>query len=224
MLEPKTKTQFSFESLLSWAGKFTPQFKFKMSSARRQLEPDAFDTFVRDTLQVFRQVLCHLAALPPGGARARATFALMDASNDAPDTVSCGVGCNACCRMFAKEVTNDEADLLASLVKSGEVSIDIEAVRTDARALESSDPDVRRAAQHAACPFLDEEGGCKVYAARPSVCRKYYSLSPRESCATQDAPVVPHISLMPELIASAAMTLPGNDTGLLQSQLVKRLG
>ena len=224
MLEknPKTdSTSYSFEQLLSWFGRFTPQFKFRLLSVRRQLDAVAFDHFVRETLTVFRSVLVELAKQPKGPERARRSFELIDEEHaQAPATgVSCAAGCSACCRSFAKQITDDEADLLVSLVKSGKVAIDLDALSEQAEKVASGQPE----ASGTACVFLSTEGRCRVYADRPGVCRKYYVTSPKENCADPKANVTPRIDLMPELIVSAAISLPDNGIDLMPVQLAKRL-
>ncbi|MCC6158600.1 MAG: YkgJ family cysteine cluster protein, partial [Deltaproteobacteria bacterium] len=65
------------------------------------------------------------------------------------DRLRCGLGCASCC----------EDDLTVFAV--------------EAERIRRQFPDVLRESPHAegACAFLDERGACRVYAARPFVCR-----------------------------------------------------
>ncbi len=206
MSSPEDSTSLSFEQLLGWMGRFTPQFKFRLMTFRRVLPHAQFDSLVRDSLGVFRRVMVELARTPKGIDRARRVYAMIDQEFQAtpPKNVSCGEGCGACCR-FPKQITDDEADLLASLVLAGQAMIHPASL------------------EKGGCPFLDGENRCSVYNDRPSTCRKYHVTSPRESCASDDGTVVPHIELMPEIIVSAAMSLPDNDIGMMNDQLARRL-
>jgi hypothetical protein len=212
MAIPKTEsTSFSFEQLLGWCGRFTPQFKFRLMSMRRELAADQFDQIVRETLEVFRNVLVEIGRTPKGPARARKVFAMLDEEikNDPPTGISCQTGCAACCRTFPKQITDDEADLLANLVRSGEVPFDLDQLK------DQSEP--------APCPFLTSKNLCRIYAVRPGICRKYHVVTPASACDTEGVGVVPRIDLVPELIMSAALSLPDNGIGLMREQLAKRL-
>lgn len=217
MLEngPKPSTSYSFEQLLGWFGRFTPQFKFRLMSLHRQFDAATFENFVRDTLKVFRSLIFDLAKVPKGPERARKVYALVDAEHQAspPTGVSCAAGCGSCCKTFPKQITDDEADLLATLVRTGAAPIDLDELKAQS-ASESN---------HMRCLFLGQDDNCRIYGDRPMVCRKYYVTSPAANCETPDTGVVPRIDLMPELIASAAMSLPDNDIGFMPRQLAKRL-
>lgn len=222
--DSRQNTSYSFEQLLGWFGKFTPQFKFRLMSMRRQMDPIAFDNFIRETLGVFRAFLVELSRAPKGPERAKKMFTLLEEEyRTTPVTgVSCSVGCSACCRSFAKQITDDEADLLASLVKSGTVTIDLDKLNQQANELRSEDPELRKKAELSPCPFIGENNRCTVYADRPSVCRKYYVTSPAANCSTKEN-VIPRIDLMPELIVSASMSLPDNGFGIMHMQLADRI-
>ena len=212
---PTLNTSYSFEQLLDWFGRFTPQFKFRLQGFRRELDTKSFDAFVRDTLAVFRAVIVDLARVPKGPARARRVYALVDAEFQAspPTGVSCASGCSACCRSFPKQITDDEADLLAELIATRKVVVDTDELLRQSQASD----------QKAPCVFLDGAGRCSVYSDRPAVCRKYHVTSPRRSCESETESVIPRIDLMPELIVSAAMSLPDNKIDMMAKQLAVRL-
>ncbi|MES2857232.1 MAG: hypothetical protein V4692_15290, partial [Bdellovibrionota bacterium] len=121
-----TPTNFSFEHILSWFGKFTPQFKFKLMALRRETTLEQFDSIMNETMTLFRAFVFDLSTQPKGSLRALRVFEMMDAEGSANPVgaVSCAAGCGACCKTFAKQITSDEADLLSELVISGKVEID----------------------------------------------------------------------------------------------------
>lgn len=230
MLQKARSTQapqndsLSFEQLLGWFGRFTPQFKFRMMGIRRQLKMNEFDLFIRETLTVFRDILVNLGRLPKGPERARAIYKMIDAEyNAAPPTgVSCAASCSACCH-FKKQITDDEADLLADLVKSGQAQIDLTQLQERIESHELTQQDSEPKGTPQACLFLGADQRCTIYADRPSTCRKYHVISPKENCSSDEENVIPKIDLMPELIVSAAMSLSDNGIGLMEEQLMKRL-
>lgn len=208
-------TSVSFEQILSWFGTFTPQLKFKLMALRRESTPQGFDNVMRESMFVFRTILHDFSREAKGAARAARVHRYLDAEYSArPVTnASCGSGCAACCRGFAKQVTEDEADLLADAVKSGRVEIDRNELRRQAHETTGAAP----------CVFLGTDGRCRVYDLRPVACRKYHVTSPAENCATEGALVTPHIDLMPELIASASLSLTDNKIGFMSHLLAERL-
>ncbi|MES2962693.1 MAG: YkgJ family cysteine cluster protein [Bdellovibrionota bacterium] len=214
-LDPVSSTSVSFERIMSWFGTFTPQLKFKLMALRREATTEQFEYAMRESMFVFRSVLHDLSKQPKGAERAAFAHAYLDAEYAArPVTkASCAAGCSACCRSFPKQVTADEADLLARAVNSGRVEIDRAELRRQAGDKTGSAP----------CVFLSGDGRCKVYDLRPVVCRKYYVTSPQVNCEDKDANVTPHIDLMPELIASASLSLPDNEIGFMAKLLAERI-
>jgi Fe-S-cluster containining protein len=210
-----TNTTISFEQIMSWFGTFTPQLKFKLMSLRREGSNEAFENAMRESMFVFRTVLHDLSRQPKGPERAARAHAFLEGEYAARPvtTASCAAGCSACCKSFPKQITEDEADLLARAVNEGRVEIDRAALRRQAESKSGAAP----------CVFLDGQDRCKVYDLRPLVCRKYYVTSPQSNCGTEGTSVTPHIDLMPELIASAALSLTDNKIGYLASLLAERV-
>lgn len=215
----------SFEQLLGWFGRFTPQFKFKLMSVKRQLKMNEFDLFIRETLTVFRSLLIELGQTPKGPSRAKAVYQMLDKEYQAspPLGISCSKECAACCKSFPKHITDDEADLLTSLIESKAVEFDQVALMTQINDLSSNDPQIRSQGERSPCLFLDHQNNCRIYENRPSICRKYHVVSPKEFCSMEGEAVTPRIDLMPEMIVSAAISLPDNGIDLMPNQLYKRL-
>jgi uncharacterized protein len=94
----------------------------------------------------------------------------------------CKVGCSACCHTQVS-VTHDEAELLVRKINGG-ISINLD--QLDKQALVSSEDYIQKLSyEERACIFLDNEGACKVYADRPSVCRTNAVIGTNEQCDTR---------------------------------------
>ncbi len=212
---PASGTSVSFEQILSWFGTFTPQLKFKLMALRRESSTEGFENVMRESMFVFRSVLLDLSRQPKGAGRAKLAHAYLDGEYSARPVknASCASGCSACCRSFPKQISEDDADLLAAAVNEGRVEIDRAELERQAGAAGGAAP----------CLFLSADNKCRVYDIRPVVCRKYHVTSPRENCETDGAQVNPQIDLMPELIASASLSLPDNGIGFMAAMLNDRV-
>jgi Fe-S-cluster containining protein len=156
-----------------------------------------------------------LRALPTGPDRARAVHRQVDDAvgpfaalrPEAMAAVRCRRGCAHCCRIRV-DVTADEADLLAELVRAGRAHPD--RARLDLQR-DWSTPEAfhGRPRAEADCVFLGEDGACTVYEDRPSACRALLVASDPVFCREADqatrvlAIINPHL----ELVVSAARTL-----------------
>lgn len=94
----------------------------------------------------------------------------------------CKRGCTACCHTQVS-VTEDEAELLVKRIKSG-VSIDHDRLKLQREAGNDGEVYFKIPYQDRQCVFLDDQGGCKVYEDRPSVCRTNAVLGSAEQCDT----------------------------------------
>jgi Fe-S-cluster containining protein len=222
-----TKQQLGFEQIMSWFGQFTPQLKFQLMFINKHSSFSHFEKTARDVIGMFRLCLFDLARIPKGADRALRSFQLMDnaktplAENAAQ--ISCSRGCSACCRMFPKQITSDEADLLLESIEDG-LPIDYLELQEQAESLENLALDLRTAASHTSCIFLDAAGkSCRVYSVRPGTCRKYHVSSPAENCETVSTETTPVIDLNSEIVMSAAMSLPDNQLDWMPLQIWRRL-
>jgi Fe-S-cluster containining protein len=94
----------------------------------------------------------------------------------------CKMGCSACCHTQVS-VTSEEAKLLAEKVHGG-VSIDEERLKKQALTQNNSEAFFRLSYGERECVFLDDQGACKVYESRPSVCRTNAVLGSAKQCDT----------------------------------------
>ncbi|MBW3596145.1 MAG: YkgJ family cysteine cluster protein [Planctomycetes bacterium] len=114
----------------------------------------------------------------------------------------CAPGCNACCRTVAVDVTPLEALAIADYLRANYEESRLEAVaqrlRSNAEARRRMTAEQLRQVR-LNCAFLDDEGKCGVYQARPLACAGAFSMS-RKACEiaaesaanTQAIPFDPH--------------------------------
>jgi Fe-S-cluster containining protein len=138
------------------------------------------------------------------------------ANVDTKETVTCGKGCNSCCRHVVP-VSIPEAMLLMEHVESMEenrrkavvsrLSAALNACRRgdllDALLTAPSDDAAMGAAQEyfnrsIACPFL-EEGACSIYSVRPFACREFNATTPPQWCENPFVNKVRHIPIAPKI-------------------------
>lgn len=98
--------------------------------------------------------------------------------------IKCQKGCSACCYTQVS-VTQDEADLLASLVEEGH-SVDKKRLATQAMYSAYSNNWYKLSYEERRCIFLNHKNECSIYDNRPSVCRTNNVLSDPQDCSTQD--------------------------------------
>lgn len=84
----------------------------------------------------------------------------------------CGRGCSSCCSVMGKiDIVTVEGIILLERLESMPES----EAKEISQGLER-DRNLRRKGKKSACPFLDEQGACRVYPVRPFSCRQLYSL------------------------------------------------
>lgn len=96
--------------------------------------------------------------------------------------VPCKSGCSACCHTQVS-VTAEEAELLLVNVDEG-IKIDIEKLYAQAQAGNSPAEFYKIPYAQRGCVFLNEEGNCRVYKDRPSVCRTNAVVGEASQCDT----------------------------------------
>lgn len=221
----KTRSTFSFSSLLSWFGTFTPQFKAYLHSIRQQNDEENFSAIIKDIFLVFRRYLLEISKIPKGSQRA--SWAHREIDNEialSPSTfVSCKKGCNACC-FFEKQITEDEAELIIEFVQSEGIKIDETKVFHQATRYDQGIFWDVKSREDSRCVFLDEQGACGIYSVRPAVCRKHRVTSPPQECVKgPEGQVEQDSQLMPELITSVALSLPDNTLGAMPLMLREKM-
>lgn len=94
----------------------------------------------------------------------------------------CKKGCDGCCHTQVS-VTEDEAVILARHILNG---LPIDTVRLAAQMATKNNPDEFFKLNYAdrRCIFLDQDGACRVYTDRPSVCRTNAVLGSANQCDT----------------------------------------
>jgi hypothetical protein len=96
----------------------------------------------------------------------------------------CKQGCSACCHTQVS-ITQDEAELLAHRVQQG-IGVDMQKLEIQALAGNDSDAYFDLSFEDRRCVFLDDQGSCRVYEDRPSVCRTNVVLGDANQCDTSN--------------------------------------
>ncbi len=201
----------------------TPTLAALVDQYQRTLPAAEFEDFVAHVRALHAETAAAISRHKPGADRARAVQALMEEamapSLGAPTT--CSRGCSACCHLEV-EITRDEGELLASLVRQGHP--------IDRARLEEQASRERRSAAWASlvspenrCVMLGDDGACTVYASRPSACRKLVVLSHPIECATLGGKPEPFVVPLAELVLSTALSLPDNPYASLSKSLLAAL-
>lgn len=94
----------------------------------------------------------------------------------------CAKGCSGCCHTQVS-VTMDEAIVLATKVEEG-LAIDFDRVKLQRETKNDADEFFKLKYADRKCIFLDENGACRVYEDRPSVCRTNAVLGTADQCDT----------------------------------------
>lgn len=98
--------------------------------------------------------------------------------------VSCKAGCSACCHTQVSAF-GDEVVLLADIISKG-MPIDWRKLYVQAQTGTSAEKFYKLPYEMRSCVFLGQNGNCRVYANRPSVCRTNYVVSDPSHCSTKN--------------------------------------
>lgn len=106
----------------------------------------------------------------------------IDATNDNSGLmakISCSIGCHFCC--FGEiQLSHVEATVIFSAIKQYNIPVDIELIKRQNRRSHHKLKYINKR-----CGMLDEEGECKIYDYRPSICRLYNSVDDPKECNEQ---------------------------------------
>jgi Fe-S-cluster containining protein len=108
----------------------------------------------------------------------------------------CKMNCSACCHTQVS-VNSDEAILLHKRVKDG-VSIPMDRLKKQMAALNDHDEFYKIPFEDRKCVFLSEEGSCRIYEDRPSVCRSNSVLGTNAQCDTSRGVQQTHLVKTPK--------------------------
>lgn len=200
----------------------TPQLKAMMERHQATLPAEQYDRLLADLRGIYQKYCTVLAGYPAGPARARAVYRLITPPiQQSAIEPTCAKGCGACCHLEV-EVTQDEGELLARLVLDG---LSIDPARL---AVQAARP--RRSAdwgfpirEDNRCVFLGDDDACRIYEARPSICRKHAVASQPSACMEPGGQPLPILIPLAELVLSAALSQPGNTSGALSKKLSEAL-
>lgn len=184
--------------------------QIKCSHSFKQFLETAAEEDKNKVLRVFDGTAFQLTMMEPGAERARVMHTVVDAMRAGPTApmykdVSCKVGCANCCFPQA-HITQDEAKLLARLVKNGDVDIDFKKLEDYASFMGTPG---EWNAKRQACVFLGDDKTCQVYEDRPLACRNHYVRSNPAHCAT-DFPAQVLNNPWIEAVSAACATVSGD--------------
>ena len=120
-------------------------------------------------------------------------------------TVTCSTGCSFCCNVEV-HITEDEAELLASVLKDRKIEINQEKLNMQAGITDGTWLD--RTCDDLTCIFLDENDECKIYQYRPMNCRKLMVTSDPQLCDIKYRNEMVHrfLEIHIKIITTAIMT------------------
>jgi Fe-S-cluster containining protein len=211
------------DSPLGFMARSTPQLRAAVAQYQAMLAPADFAGLMATVQSAFEKYSAKLLEFKPGVDRGTALHQMMERELKAAARVpiSCGKGCSGCCH-YEVEITQDEAAILRDAVLSG-MAIDHERLALQA-ARERQSPEWRRfGSRDNRCVFLGEDGACRVYEDRPSICRKHVVTTPAAACTTAGAAVAPVQVLLAEILLSAELSLEGAEFGSLAKMLSQSL-
>jgi Fe-S-cluster containining protein len=198
---------------------------------RKAADPRAFEGFYSDVRQAVLDGWRKLRRVKPGPMRAKLIHRRIDAQiaeglakfRERGQDVTCRKGCSACCVSMPVHCSEDEADLIATLIRRGEVTLDADQVnRLEALA---ANPELETwrelPAELRACPFL-KDSLCQIYEDRPFSCRKYMVGSPAEGCVDPRGQSIVMTAIPAEITASSAFNLEPGDPEPMAVKLKRR--
>lgn len=134
----------------------------------------------------------------------------------------CKIGCSGCCHTQVS-VTIDEAHLLVEKIKHG-LEIDKQRLMIQMNAGNDSDAYYKIKYEDRKCIFLGEEGACRVYEDRPSVCRTNAVLGDANQCDTRQSIKPTRLVKTPQSgMAIYASFVSAEESGTLPSMVGKLL-
>jgi Fe-S-cluster containining protein len=203
--------------------KLTHNLKTFLKQLQKNYPPSTIRKTGASIFQCFNVFFTNLSSYPKGRVRAIAAYELLDRelAISADLEATCRRGCTACCHL-EKEITFDEADLLAALIKKRARS-DIQPVVEQIANKGKNAKKRHRSKLKPRCPFLGKDHMCMVYAYRPMVCRKYKVTSPPDECYKKDGSVKQIPLIAEEVVVSAALSCHGNYCGTMPVMLSKAL-
>lgn len=119
--------------------------------------------------------------------------------------VSCSKGCSFCCR-WKVEITDEEAELLAGLIATGQAKVNLQKLEKQAE-VDPEGSTWKLPSEATQCVFQDKSGSCSVYENRPITCRKAFVVSAPKLCGDPgqsgvEPLLIPEIELLTSLVWS----------------------
>ena len=202
----------------------TRNLKALLSTYKSTLPAHEFESFQKHVDRMITEIMQDLSGFSPGIRRGRRTHELLEAEIQKASHIptSCKMGCGFCCH-YEVEVTADDAEILASVVLEGRIAIDRKRLAQLALREKQDQAWKKGVAPENRCVFLSEQNNCRIYADRPSSCRKLSVTTPASHCADLSEKSEPLLMPVAEIILSAALSLRGNSFAAMATMLNRRL-
>jgi Fe-S-cluster containining protein len=220
---PSLPTQAAPTSLLEFAPFATANLRIFVIRSRDTLSIEAFESLLAEIRIAYEAHLSALRAASAGAGRARVFHRRMDDEIESATQwkPTCHKGCSGCCHCEV-EVTTDEAELLAELLRAG-LEIDRARLARQATRPRKSLAWVVPLSRESRCVMLGTDGDCRVYEDRPSICRKHLVVNSPDACVTLGAQTSPIQVPRAEILLSAALAIAGASFTSLPKALVARI-
>ena len=161
----------------------------------------------------------YIQQMPRGDARIKHLYKDMDkavelqmeerAKDKKELPISCKRGCAHCCHLYVV-CTHEEADLIYKEAKKRNIPLSKKRLEYQSRFKNPGDY-FTRFGKRTRCVFLDDKNDCMIYEYRPMSCRKYFAISPPETCLPDKDGKVQNVgspvNISVELLASAHMNM-----------------
>lgn len=134
--------------------------------------------------------------------------------------ISCRKGCSACCHIPVT-ISGDEADFITEFVSYNNIPVDLSKADLQATSFQY----LNISYEDRACIFLNASGECKVYAARPLICRAHQVMSNPEKCKWYGIDFVNDVAhyVLPLVELKVSVVWNTSDVGLLPQMMLTRL-
>ena len=199
--------------------RLTQTLQIFLKYLQRHYPPAIIRQMGASIFQCLNVFFTNLSSYPMGRERAQVAYRLLDKELEisADKKFTCQKGCSACCHL-ERDITSDEADLLAYLIKNG-IEIDMQLLENQIAASGRKSKKRRISGSASRCVFLAKNNSCRIYDSRPSVCRKYTVSSNPAECGKKHG-VVDQVPLIAEeVVVSAALSCHGNHYGPMSDML-----
>jgi Fe-S-cluster containining protein len=202
----------------------TRNLKALLIAYKEQLPADQYQSFESHVSNLMAGFMEDLSNYSPGIKRGLRTHELLEAEIAKASHIktTCGKGCSGCCH-FEVEITADDAEVLADHLRTSGLNFDHARLNQLAKRQKNDSAWQKGLVPENRCLFLSEAGACRVYASRPTSCRKLSVTTPSNECTDPSGMPQPLIIPVAEILMSAAINLVNNSFGAMAKMIEHRV-